>query len=1005
MAPPRKRKFKIIDLTSQSEATMEVTLSVRRDGAVLVQYGGSEKNSYGYGRDWLYGPLYAHPVLIASEEVKNRTDSKATKLFTEAWPAKLLDLLRGEEPMTPEADADPRIYLATRLDGFVTAVLSRAQDDVYWHREFMMKGSEAQKLVEFVNTYRDFYVNGGSAVEREKKESAKLGRAVGVKTLKLFHEPNQYTGHYDGEDWNAYVFPDSGTDTIEFRRTNAVEGASIRVNARTLMERYSWNGYQERPDIRRSNQKWLLVNDDPRPEQHLRWWMTTDVAYNLVYDIYKVQQQGWQTRGDSTLLDMSKVANFPFTVKVAYADGTTFDMVAEYAGRTKDWGARIKLTAKELYGHGLEAKQRTARKLVQRWWFSSVPNRLFVEDVPRRSERWPDLWDNTDTHWPSLPNETVLQLTSALDARYERGLKGTSDALSGITKHGASDFIVVFQPEGEERIEATRDGKPVEVIALSIERNVDPAYGAMATIVTMKPGYPNGYAEHGYLHGESLRSLLQTGTIRLDCTPHLYEVTLNQRMRDQLAVEIDRLEEKGLPVSGLTGARLSHQAMYAHHENKFGDAVLRIDSAMVVPFHRSEPERVIDIAVINVGEDTSPWYAMEAFLERPSGTMLTYLGHTNFFELKKLADTGQLVRNAGYASLVTIDAVTQRELSVVLDQLAEKGLHGLAELEPDEDDYDMLGWKSIERNRDLLERDVTERGMERKTPRGRVMQSRAKPEAELKQKRRGMSYDDVTAYNREYAQLPDVKEKRKAYYSEYQQTEHAKELARARQQAKRDREAAERGGDPPEMTEAEKQRFRAMKRKNKEALLNPPPPPKYPPGMTEREKNRIRREERMRKRREAEEAEKFKNAIMNLKGADGGDDARVWVTPMKKTRWLANDYSATAFRGNQYLGTITVRITKTATGDDVVQVIGIGIKDEAERGKGFGTKLYEAANAFAQEQGMRLVSDFSRTEASEGFWKKQVEKGRAEPVIVDGRKSSPYYYKLKRGQTDLSEVK
>ena len=1019
MAPPRKRKFKIIDLSKQSEATMEVVLSVRRDGAVLVAYGKSvdgNSNPSGYGRDWLYGPLHAHPVLIVSEEIRALVGEEvgATKLAAE-WPSILLKLLDGEEPMTPEGEADSRQYLVTRFGGYATAVLSRDRESVYWHREFMMKGSEAQKLVEFVNTYRDFYVHGGSAAEREKKESAKLGRAVGVKTLKLFHEPNQYTGHYDGQDWNAYVFPDSGTDTIEFRRSNAVEGAeAIRVNARTLMERYSWSGYQRRPDIRREREKWLLVNDDPRPEQHLRWWMTTDVAYNLVYDIYKVQQQGWQTRGDSTLLDLSKVANFPFTVKVAYADGTTADMVAEYAGRTKDWGARIKLTAKELYGYGLEAKQRTARKLVQRWWFSSVPDRMFIEELPSRSERWPDLWGNADTHW-TLPNETVLQLTSALDARYERGLKGVEgEGLAGIVKHGASDFIVVFQPEGEERIEATRDGKPVEVISLSIERNVDPAYGAMATIVTMKPGYPNGYATHCYLHGESLRSLLQTGTIKLDCIPHLYEVSLNQRMLDQLAVEIDRLEEKGLPVSGLTGARLSHQAMYAHHENKFGDAVLRIDSAMVVPFHRSEPERVIDIAVINVGEDTSPWYAMEAFLERPSGTMLTYLGHTNFFELKKLADTGQLVRNAGYARLVTIDAVTQRELSVVLDQLAEKGFHGLGVLEPDEDDYDMLGWKSIERDRDLLERDVTERGMERKTPRGRVMQSRAKPEAELKQKRRGMSYDDVTAYNREYAQLPDVKEKRKAYYSEYQQTERAKELARARQQAKRDREAAERGGErpsrtwtryPPEMTEAEKQRFRAMKRKNQQALLNPPPPPKYPPGMTEREKNRIRREERMRKRREAEEAEKFKNAIMNLKGVDGGDAARVWVTPMKKTRWLQNDYSATAFRGTQYLGTITVRITKTATGDDVVQVIGIGIKDEAERGKGFGTKLYEAANAFAQEQGMRLVSDFSRTEASEGFWKKQVEKGRAEPVIVDGRKSSPYYYKLKRGQTDLSEVK
>lgn len=44
---------------------------------------------------------------------------------------------------------------------------------------------------------------------------------------------------------------------------------------------------------------------------------------------------------------------------------------------------------------------------------------------------------------------------------------------------------------------------------------------------------------------------------------------------------------------------------------------------------------------------------------------------------------------------------------------------------------------------------------------------------------------------------------------------------------------------------------------------------------------------------------------------------------------------------------------------------------------GVGTKLYEKALKVACKRGRRLVSDSSRTAASEGFWKKQVRKGRA----------------------------
>lgn len=55
-------------------------------------------------------------------------------------------------------------------------------------------------------------------------------------------------------------------------------------------------------------------------------------------------------------------------------------------------------------------------------------------------------------------------------------------------------------------------------------------------------------------------------------------------------------------------------------------------------------------------------------------------------------------------------------------------------------------------------------------------------------------------------------------------------------------------------------------------------------------------------------------------------------------------------------------------------------RDEARCG--VGTRLYETALAEACRRGLRLSSDTSRTRFSEKFWKKQVEKGRAECVYT-----------------------
>ena len=57
----------------------------------------------------------------------------------------------------------------------------------------------------------------------------------------------------------------------------------------------------------------------------------------------------------------------------------------------------------------------------------------------------------------------------------------------------------------------------------------------------------------------------------------------------------------------------------------------------------------------------------------------------------------------------------------------------------------------------------------------------------------------------------------------------------------------------------------------------------------------------------------------------------------------------------------------------------IHVEDEFQR-CGVGTRLYEKALAIACDYGKRLASDDSRTRFSEGFWAKQVKKGRAQCV-------------------------
>jgi hypothetical protein len=63
----------------------------------------------------------------------------------------------------------------------------------------------------------------------------------------------------------------------------------------------------------------------------------------------------------------------------------------------------------------------------------------------------------------------------------------------------------------------------------------------------------------------------------------------------------------------------------------------------------------------------------------------------------------------------------------------------------------------------------------------------------------------------------------------------------------------------------------------------------------------------------------------------------------------------------------------------------VAFAETKKTGLGVGTKMYEAAARAACRMGKPLASDSSRTRFSQGFWLKQVEKGRAYCVPGSGK--------------------
>jgi hypothetical protein len=128
------------------------------------------------------------------------------------------------------------------------------------------------------------------------------------------------------------------------------------------------------------------------------------------------------------------------------------------------------------------------------------------------------------------------------------------------------------------------------------------------------------------------------------------------------------------------------------------------------------------------------------------------------------------------------------------------------------------------------------------------------------------------------------------------------------------------------------------------------------------------------------------------------------VLKLRSRKYSPSEFVIEALHGSRIVGDIYVHVGRYAA-KSLLVVESIDVSGDVRR-CGVGTKLYEAAAKLACSRGLRLASDTFRTEASDGFWAKQVAKKRAvcsepsifaiiNPQMAVGR-SGCRYYTLKR---------
>lgn len=413
----------------------------------------------------------------------------------------------------------------------------------------------AHQVVNFVNSFTNHFESGAASQNRLLSKNEKLGRKVLVGKLRTWVNPvreadlDQQRAEHGDEDLNVYVFPDSGTDMLELENA---QGSRMRpvyfVSANQLTARYMRGGYGADPELVGSNSTQLVL---VRPlEGFARYvregsnlfreaasgivglYALTNDLYSLLHKIHTEQQRGW-TVSEHGNIDSTAVKNFPFEITLEEIGGglgkdaavtAASEARVEYDGKPKGV-PRVRITATGmLRAPFAKRSSRTARggltpggPLKARVWTATLPQLMA------------NMWvDDEGTHPINMgifaqririrPAD-VQRILVALDARYERGLKGVESddaaaAVSAFAGLGATPNQVIKKEMGAWKVRLAHYYEALEYrfrdqgVTRSTEPVPAPADGEHApTLHTDENGLTWHYTKNPLRHGPMQRTL------------------------------------------------------------------------------------------------------------------------------------------------------------------------------------------------------------------------------------------------------------------------------------------------------------------------------------------------------------------------------------------------------------------------------------------------------------------------------------------------------------------
>ncbi len=326
-----------------------------------------------------------------------------------------------------------------------------------WHDDPLPALSQAvaRALADNINAFTDHYVGGGARANRYVAQQTKLGtRRVKVGELKLAINPLYAARYIDDmarvERVDIYVYPDSGTDTIELAPSATRVGDRLVVHdtrepffvsANTLTGRYATNQYDSKEVLGNGNEQLVLV----RPlgvtpfetyetgnlnTKIVGLYAQTTALTDLLHHIWRAQQAGWQLDAQGVVPQRGAVPNFPFEIELQFVDWSNPNRVEGSAPENilRRQMARVESDGKDRKGVPRVRITAVPRLLSE---FSSIQRGKIVANVYTATLlqlQQGELVDERDGYRVGkmrriAPNDRDKILV-ALDARFERGLKG-----------------------------------------------------------------------------------------------------------------------------------------------------------------------------------------------------------------------------------------------------------------------------------------------------------------------------------------------------------------------------------------------------------------------------------------------------------------------------------------------------------------------------------------------------------------------------------------------------